>query len=103
MFTVNAISFMEVGSLSGYPRLVNLLPYSRVKISRSGYVFKQIDINKIITKFELDVDGGKYEDYPVDNLVWIRNTNIEDPVLGTSPLKKLIMPISNVRASYGFS
>ena len=100
-----AVSFSVYGNAVIYlnrfrdpiPSQMQLLPYSKVVIKRTGKVYKQTELKDIITDFRVDTVP-----YDIEDLLWMRNANIEDPVLGLSPLTSLIMPISNVRGAYGF-
>lgn len=78
------------------------LPPSRMVIKRTGHIFKQSDINEIISGYELQLDSEKNEKYSADEIIQFSMPNCDDPLLGSSPLLSIKMPISNLRAAHGF-
>jgi HK97 family phage portal protein len=79
------------------PKQMQLLPYGKINIKRTGRIYKQTDLDEIITSVKVDT-----EPFEIKDLIWMRNMNIDDPVLGLSPMAGLLMPISNIRGAYGF-
>ncbi len=84
--------------------LWNLAPKG-ITIERTGKIWKQTDINEIITSYTMNLNGQTGSEKEVFDPQEILHRNIQDvddPLVGTSPFHALKMPISNIRAAYGF-
>jgi HK97 family phage portal protein len=102
----NAFIFMLKGSrLAEIPAaLWNLSPQKMI-VDRSGKLWRQTKESAIITQYKMNADSaGKNEDMKFDPVeILHRNIqDVDDPIVGTSPFHALKMPISNIRAAYGF-
>lgn len=69
----------------------------------TGKIFKQTDINEIVSKYIFDVRGTNYE-FSTDKICHISSSNINflngQYLLGESPLKSLTWALSNIKAAY---
>ena len=83
------------------PSIMNVLPMSHMKIYRTGKIYKQIDLNEIISSVKLEM-GEMKEEYELKDIVWFKDIGTEDPLIGVSKIDSLMMPIANVRGAYGF-
>jgi len=80
----------------------NLIP-NRMIINRTGLIWKETDINKIVSSYEFQNDGTTANTiFDPKEIFHNKTPNPEDPLIGISPLESLQMPISNIRLSYGF-
>jgi phage portal protein BeeE len=97
----NAFTYVLKGSsLQTNPSAMWNLPPSLLKVVRTGKIFKETDVNEIVSKVILDNQTANGEVYEFSDL-WHSNTpNPEDPLLGISPLVALKMPLSNIAESY---
>ena len=77
------------------------LPPSRTVIKRTGKIFDQTDVSGIITGYELQLDSENTRTFSPDEVIQFSMPNCDDPLLGSSPLLSLRMPISLIRASHG--
>jgi len=84
------------------PQALWNLPPSRMVLKRSGFIFKQTDIKNIIDGYELMLDTQTTQKYTPDEIIQFSMPNCDDPLLGSSPLLAIRMPISNLRATHGF-
>jgi phage portal protein BeeE len=98
----NAFNYMLDGGMSDLPQAIWCLPSDRMVIKFTGNIYKQNDINEIIESYRLINEDGKYETYESDKIVHFVANNIDNPILGQSPLTSLTMPISNIKGGYGF-
>lgn len=98
----NVFDYTLKGMMSDVPQAIWHLPPSRMVIKRTGKIFKQTRIEDIIEGYELILDRENNEKYNVDDIIQFSMPNCDDPILGSSPLLALRMPISNIRAAYGF-
>lgn len=81
--------------------LWNLSP-SRMVVNRTGKIWKQTDIEDIISGYTFRVDGATDDNFTPDEIIQYSIPNSDDPLMGVSPLQSLKMPISNIRAAYGY-
>lgn len=81
--------------------LWNLAP-NKMIINRTGKIWKQTDIDKIITSYELLNDGYANDIFKPSEILHIKSANSLDPLVGVSPFEALQRPISNIRLSYAF-
>lgn len=94
-----------IPGISQFPvTLVNLLPkYTTIK--RKGRYIVQTDINNIVQSYNLvdPKDKSKIiESFTPDEIIHIKMSNPNDPILGLSPLPSIHMPLSNIRAARGY-
>lgn len=105
LYANNFIYFLKGSRLIEVPNaLWNISPDS-VTIERTGKIWNQTDINKIVKRYLVNagVDGSNPDMKLVPAEVLHRNIqSVDDPLTGVSPLHALKMPISNLRAAYGF-
>lgn len=81
--------------------MVNL-PSGRTRIVKSGKIFNQNKLEDIITRYEVQENDNKYTPYDIKDVLQLRISNPDNPLIGLSPLHGLTMPISNLRGAYGF-
>jgi len=98
----NSFIFKNSGRLSEIPRTISVLPADKMIIDRSGKIYRQVDMDEIVTGYELRDEDGMGEKFETDEIIHFATTNPIDPVMGESKIVALSMPISNIRASYGF-
>tara|TARA_R110000772_G_scaffold125404_2_gene232117 strand:+ start:259 stop:1476 length:1218 start_codon:yes stop_codon:yes gene_type:complete len=79
------------------PTDIKILPPNQMKIETTGFWYKQTKIEEIIKEFKYDNNS-----IPVDEIIYRRIPNANNPIDGESPLKSLYMPISNIREAYKF-
>lgn len=100
----NAYTYMVIGnresiSMGVPPAALWNLPASVAEIKRTGKMFKQTKKEDIIEKFYLNLNG-KQQEYEYD-LIWHSNdVNPSDPLVGSSRLRSLEKPLSNIKLSY---
>lgn len=91
-------------SLQEVPSALWNLPPERMIINRTGKIWKQTEMDDIISgyQFRLDMEGKKNEEFTTDEIIKFSISNPDDPIMGASPLHAIRMPISNIRAAYGY-
>ena len=96
----NAIILMNKGSIfDEVPQSMNFLPNGEIKIKQKAKIFRATDINEIIEYYKIEVTEDKFSP---DEILHLKRTNPENPVIGLSPMNALQMPISNIRGARGF-
>ncbi len=83
--------------------LWNLSP-SRMVVNRTGKVWRQKKLEEIISSytFKMMNEGLADEHYKTKEIIQFSMPNSDDPIVGISPFNALRMPISNIRAAYGY-
>ena len=73
------------------------LPPDKMKVCKTGKIFNQTDINKIISCYEMEYAGATVE-YNTDDIIF-KNENLgSDYIIGESKLISLTKPLSNIVA-----
>jgi phage portal protein BeeE len=98
----NSFVFGLRGSSLSNPKVMYNLPANRMKVIPTGKIYKQSKLEDIIDHFELCYYDGKTDRYETKDVIFSRQTNPENPLLGLSPFQALQMPISNIRGTYGY-
>jgi phage portal protein BeeE len=98
----NSFYYLLRGSSLALPKCIYILPSEKVVIDKSGLIYNQTEIDKIIKKVKIVNDDGAEQVFELKDLIHLKNSAVSDPIIGSSNIKSLTMPISNVRASYGF-
>jgi phage portal protein BeeE len=96
--TVNKVS----GSALSQPKTLWVLPSEDLVIKTSGMIYKQTDINDIISEVYINKEQGGKEVFELKDLIFFREINAHNPVMGLSPITSLKLAISNIRGAYGF-
>jgi hypothetical protein len=80
------------------------LPPSRMTLNRTGKIWQQINVDEIISSYVLKMshEGEADITYKTNEIIQFSMPDTDDPILGKSPLESIRMPISNIRAAYGY-
>jgi len=80
------------------------LPPCRITLKRSGLIWNQTELDKIIEMyiFKMNEEGVEDVKYKPSEIIQFSMPDTDDPMLGKSPLESIRMPISNIRAAYGY-
>ena len=80
------------------------LPPSRMGIKRTGQIWNQTELDKIIDYYIFKMIDEQTKDvkYKPDEIIQFSMPDSEDPLLAKSPLEAIRMNISNIRAAYGY-
>lgn len=81
--------------------LWNLSP-SRIIVNRTGKIWNMTSLDEIISSYELRNENGNNDKFETDSIIQFNMPDPDDPILGRSTLDALKMPISNIRAAYGY-
>lgn len=82
--------------------LWNLAP-SKMTIHRTGKIYDQTEIEGIIDHYTFKMDGnGQDINYETENIIQFSLPDVDDPVLGRTPLESIRMEISNIRLAMGY-
>jgi HK97 family phage portal protein len=78
------------------------LPPSRIVVNRTGKIWNMTELEEIVSSYELRYDKGGNETFKTKDIIQFNMPDPDDPILGRSTLDALKMPISNIRAAYGY-
>lgn len=67
----------------------------------SGKVFDQVSISDIIKQYKYQDEHLKRY-YTTDEIMYMRHNDLDHPIIGSSPLKHLKYPLSNIEGAYKF-
>jgi len=91
----------KVSNLSKFPvALWNISPRYMSPVM-TGKVFDQVEKSGIISSYEYCENSTK-RNYDVNEIMYMRHNDLDNPVIGTSPLKFLKHPLSNIDGAYKF-
>lgn len=90
-------------NLTKYPvSLINISPRYMAPYL-TGKVFNQTELNGIIAYYEYQQNGNEQKiRYEVDSVLYQRLNDIDNPIIGISPIQYLRFPISNIKAAYEY-
>ena len=90
-------------NIQTYPTSVSLISPRYLKPVLTGKVFDQVSLDSVIKNYELyNVNGVINKTFEQNEILWLRNTDIDDPLVGVSPLKSLKYPITNTKYAYDY-
>lgn len=91
-------------SLQEVPTSLWNLPPSRMAIKRTGKIWNATELDEVISGYilKLDREGKQNETFDTEEIIQFSMPDVDDPLIGSSPLEALRMPISNIRAAYGY-
>lgn len=67
----------------------------------TGKVFDQIELKEMVKEYQWQFKGGK-QTFAVDKILWSKEDDLDNDLVGESPLMALKYPLSNIEAAYGF-
>lgn len=90
------------------PSMISKYPLSLVNISASclepvltGKVYDQVDLTGVIKKYEYK-EGGTTKTFETKDIIWTKHDDLDNPVVGCSPLKSLKFPLTNTKLAYDY-
>lgn len=87
--------------LSKYPASLQNISPAYMRPMLTGKLFDQVELKGVIEKYIYCVNTAeKYFD--VEDILWSRITDLDNPLLGSSPLKPLEGPLTNTKYAYDY-
>jgi phage portal protein BeeE len=88
-------------NLTKFPiSLMNISP-AYMTINMTGKVFDQIDINEVISSYTYK-DSTSKKEFSTSDIMYTKLDDLDNPVIGKSPLVSLALPISNTKLAYDY-
>lgn len=89
-------------ALSNYPTtLFNISP-RYMSPYLSGKVFDQLKIEDIILYYEYAEANSQKKKYDPKDILYTKITDLDNPIIGVSPLTSLRLPLSNTKLAYDY-
>lgn len=101
----NTFMYQLVGSsLQEVPTALWNLSPSRISVVRTGNIWSATEIEELVEKYIFNMvrENKTDEVFTPEEIIQFSMPNSEDPLLGVSPLNAIRMPLSNIRAAYGY-
>ena len=73
-----------------------------IKPELTGKYFDQLDFSGAVSSYIYDDGMNTRKPYNVDEIMWIANSDIDNPIMGRSKLRTLKYPSSNIEAAYSY-
>lgn len=90
------------GRIQEIPTALNHLSPKYCKPILTGKVYDQVDMSGIVERYELTQEVKGIKRFDTSNVLWSRVTDLDDPLVGVSPIRSLIYPVSNTKLAYDY-
>jgi len=97
----NSFQYKNKVSLKKYPYSVRNVSPRYIEPMFTGKVFEQTSLDGIIEKYKY-TGQGKERYFDTNEVIWTKNADLDNPLVGTSPLKSLRFPLTNTKLAYDY-
>lgn len=80
--------------------LINVSPVN-IKPKLTGKLFDQVTLDGIVSGYEYDENGSK-KSFETSQILWSKISDLDNNLIGFSPLKAMKYPLSNTVAAYQY-
>lgn len=87
--------------LSKYPASLINISSAYLKPWLTGRVYDQISIDGVIKKYVYEDENGK-KDYDTNDILYTKLDDLDNPIIGKSPLTSLRLPLTNTKLAYDY-
>lgn len=87
--------------LTKYPSSLQNISPRYLKVNLTGKYFDQVSIDGIVKNYET-IDMPVNKTFDVKDILWTRISDLDNPLIGTSPIKSLKFPVSNSKSAYEY-
>lgn len=88
-------------SLLKYPKSIMNISPAYMKPILTGKVWDQTDLKGIIEKYEY-TENGKQRSFDTYDIIWSKYSDLDNPLIGCSPLKSIRFPLTNTNLAYDY-
>jgi HK97 family phage portal protein len=89
-------------ALSKYPKSLKNISPRWIKVIPTGKYFDQESLDGIIKSFEYQDNNNFKRTIETTEIIWSKIDDLDDPIIGTSPLKSLKFPLTNTKLAYDY-
>lgn len=97
----NSFQYKNKVSSKKYPYSVRNVSPRYIEPMFTGKVFEQTSLDGIIEKYKY-TGQGKERYFDTNEVIWTKNADLDNPLVGTSPLKSLRFPLTNTKLAYDY-
>jgi phage portal protein BeeE len=97
----NSFQYKNKVSLKKYPYSVRNVSPRYIEPMFTGKVLEQTSLDGIIEKYKY-TGQGKERFFDTNDIIWTKNADLDNPLVGTSPLKSLRFPLTNTKLAYDY-
>lgn len=97
----NSYLYKNQPSAISLPKGITCVSPAYITPKLTGKVFDQVDMDGIVEKYEYN-EGGYVRTFETKDVLWSKIEDLDNPVLGVSPLLGLKFPISNTELAYKY-
>lgn len=101
---VYANSFVYVNKPSGtmrVPAAIMNVSAAHMKPVLTGLIFDQTEMSGAVSAFQY-CEMGKEKTFDTNSIIWSRINDLDNPLIGTSPLKSIRFPLTNTKLAYDY-
>lgn len=91
----------ETSTLNNFPETLTNIPTLNIQPILTGKFLKQLKIEDIVSGFQCRIRGN-LEFYETTQVIWTKHCDLENPIVGRSPLYGLKFPLSNTKLAYKY-
>lgn len=91
----------KASKLQAYPTSVNLISPFNISPVLTGKIYDQTELSGIIERYETR-NNLTMKDFSTNDILWVKNADLDDPTIGISPLRSLKFPLSNTKLAYDY-
>lgn len=98
----NNFMYKSIASkLQKYPSSLALISPFYLKPQLTGKFYDQTELSGIISEYQLQ-GVGPTQKFATESIMWSRVPDLDNPLIGISPLKSLRFPITNSKLAYDY-
>lgn len=91
----------KVSSLQKFPgSIINISP-AYLKPVLTGKMFDQVEMSGVVERFDY-FENGNVKRFETNDILWSKIGDLDNPIIGCSPLQSLEFPISNNELAYKY-
>jgi len=83
------------------PKTIQCISPTYLRPVLTGKLFDQIDLSGVISRYDYE-DGASVKPFATETILWSKIDDLDNPLIGISPLKGLEFPISNTELAYKY-
>jgi HK97 family phage portal protein len=94
----------KASRISKYPTTLYNVSARYMQPELSGKIFDQVSIDGIIERYKYR-QTGQYSlkrDFKPSEILYSRIADLDNPIIGRSPIEALTMPLSNIKGAYAY-
>jgi HK97 family phage portal protein len=91
----------QASRLTPYPNSITNVSPALIQPILTGKYFDQVELSGIIKEY-LYNDSGQTKYFSVEDILWNKISDLDNPLVGVSPIKALKYPVTNTKYAYDY-